>query len=281
MTSEVNRQFEQLSPTAIFMLGSGGEGVALLRCALAARGYGPAAWGKTTRQTAQPFDEHLRAAVVAFQRQHDLTPDGIAGPLTLAALAAPAAPPADPLALLAPLRAAALQAGGSGVTRAVAVARAALALHIRETGGNNRGPTVEAIQLYAAGATHYAWCAAFCQLCLRLGFEAAGQKLPLGVGISCSSLVVRAAKLSRVFELRGAGTGRFPAGTPQPGDLLVLRGGPTHYRHVGLVVAAPRADGVVPTIEGNTNDAGSAEGDGVYEKERRPKRTPCVFVTLR
>lgn len=281
MGSDTITQLAQLPPGTLLMLGSAGEPVALLKRALQEHGYGRAAWRNADPQPGARFDEHLRAVVVAFQRQHGLTPDGVAGPLTLGALIAPATAQADPQQLLAPLRDAAVQASGGGLQRALAVAREALQLHIRETGGNNRGPTVEAIQLYAEGSTHYAWCAAFCHLCLRFGFEAAGQKLPLSIGISCSSLVARAQKLNRVFELSGAGAGQFPPGTPQPGDLLVLRGGPTHYRHVGLVVAAPRADGVVPTIEGNTNDAGSADGDGVYEKERRPKRTPCVFVTLR
>lgn len=281
MTSDAIQQLMQLPHGALFMLGSCGERVALLKRALSEHGYGPVAWRNAAPQTGARFDERLRAAVVAFQRQHGLAPDGVVGPLTLSALTAPDPPKADPLALLAPLREAAVQAGGSGAQRAVAVARAALRLHIRETGGNNRGPTVEAIQLYAAGSTHYAWCAAFCHLCISFGFAAAQSKPPLSVGISCSSLVARAAKLNRVFELADASAGQFKLGTPQPGDLLVLRGGPTHYHHVGLVVAAPRPDGVVLTIEGNTNDAGSSEGDGVYEKERKPKRMPCVFVTLR
>lgn len=281
MGTDTMTQLAQLPPGTLLLLGSTGQPVALLKRALVEHGYGPAVWRDANPQPGARYDERLRAVVVAFQRQHGLTPDGIAGPQTLGALCAPIAAQADPQRLLAPLRQAAKQASGGGVLRAVAVARAALKLHIRETGGNNRGPTVEAIQLYAAGSTHYAWCAAFCQLCLRLGFAAAGQKMSLSIGISCSSLVARAHKQRRVFELGGAGAGQFSPGTPQPGDLLVLRGGPTHYRHVGLVAAAPRADGVVVTIEGNTNDAGSADGDGVYEKERQPKRTPCVFVTLR
>jgi hypothetical protein len=280
MTTDTMKRLAQMPKGTLLMLGCSGDEVVLLKRALGEHGYGPAAWRDAGKQLGVVFDENLRIVVTAFQRRHGLEPDGIAGPLTRGMLVAPATPKSDPLALLAPLRQAA-QAGGTGVQNAVAVAREALRMHIHETGGNNRGPTVEAIQLYAAGSTHYAWCAAFCHLCISFGFAAAQSKPPLSVGISCSSLVARAAKLNRVFELADASAGQFKLGTPQPGDLLVLRGGPTHYHHVGLVVAAPRPDGVVLTIEGNTNDAGSAEGDGVYEKERKPKRTPCVFVTLR
>jgi hypothetical protein len=162
----------------------------------------------------------------------------------------------------------------------VAVARAALELHVRETGGQNRGPLVEAIQLYAAGARYFPWCVAFCDVCLRLGFAAVGQEPPLSLGLSCSKLVRGVDILGRVYELAETSTGRYPLRQAQPGDLLVLRGGETGFRHMGLVVEPQQADGTVPTIEGNTNDAGSAEGDGVYMKHRNPRRSPAVFVSM-
>ena len=222
-------------------------------------------------------------AVTLFQKAKGLQVDGIVGPQTLAALCkkpSPAPPAADPLARLEPLREAARSAAGSGTQRAVAVAREALSLHIRETGGKNRGPLVDAIQLFAASSTGYAWCAAFCDTCLRLGFEAAGGKPPLRVGVSCSSLVRRAGRKGLVFEPQGFSLGQYPSARPRPGDLLVLRGGKTGFHHVGLVVGAPQPDGRIPTIEGNTNDSGSAEGDGIYKCVRNPARPHCVLVRL-
>lgn len=47
-----------------------------------------------------------------------------------------------------------------------------------------------------------------------------------------------------------------------PGDIVVFR-----FSHIGLAVQEQR-NGAVVTIEGNTNGAGSSEGDGVYKKSR-------------
>lgn len=246
-------------------------------------GVGPPEWRDINRAIAGGYDLGLVTTVTLFQRAVGLEADGIAGPKTLAALCrkpSPAPPAADPLARLEPLREAARSAAGSGTQRAVAVAREACDLYIRETGGRNRGPLVDAIQLFAAGSTGYAWCAAFCDTCLRLGFEAAGGKPPLRVGVSCSSLVQRAGKKGLVFEPQGFSLGQYPSARPLPGDLLVLRGGETGFHHVGLVVGASQPDGRIPTIEGNTNDSGSAEGDGVYKRLRNPARPRCVLVRL-
>lgn len=267
-------------PTGIVLrLGSRGHAVALLRRALALHGLGPYSWRNFNKAVSDRFTDSVLSAVVVFQRCHGLKLDGIVGPLTWRALVGA---PQVPLAvdLLEPLRSAADSAVGDGPRRAVAVARAALALHVRETGGQNRGPLVEAIQLYVAGSRHYPWCAAFCDVCLRLGFAAAGQFMLLNVGISCSSLVRRAREVGRVYEVEDHSTGQFRISRPQPGDLMVMRGGDTGYKHLGLVADCQQEDGGIPTIEGNTNDAGSAEGDGVYEKLRYPRCVPSVFVTF-
>jgi hypothetical protein len=276
-------ELQQLPPETLLRLGSAGRAVVLLKRALAGHGYGPAQWQDPVRALSGNYDAALRTVVTVFQRQHGLEPDGIAGPKTLKRLAQPPEARAD---LLAPLRAAAHNATGDGVERMLAVARAALALHIRETGGNNRGPLVEALQVHAGCREGDPWCAAFCDVCAGVGFGAAQQQLPLRIGVSCSDLIRRAAKQGRVFELAQSGTGEFPAGSPEPGDLLVLRAGKTStrakpYRHIGIVVSALNERGVLETIEGNTNDAGLADGDGVYQKRRDPRRALCVFVNLR
>lgn len=54
-----------------------------------------------------------------------------------------------------------------------------------------------------------------------------------------------------------------PGDTLLPGDIVSFL---PHFSHIGLV-AKPGKSSIV-TIEGNTNDAGSREGDGCYEKTR-------------
>lgn len=279
----VVEELKQLPPDAVLRLGSSGRCVVLVKRALAGHGYGPTAWKEHQRQLGAVYDTALLTVVRVFQRQQGLEADGIVGPRTLARLLAE--PQAKP-DLLAVLRQAAHSTAGDGIARTLAVARAALALHIRETGGNNRGPLVEALQVYAGCYEGDPWCAAFCDVCVRLGFEAAGLKPPLRIGVGCSDLVRRAAKLERVFELEHAGLGEYALGAPEAGDLLVLRSSKKAasakpYRHIGLVVSPLNARGVLETIEGNTNDAGSADGDGVYLKRRDPQRALSVFIRLR
>jgi hypothetical protein len=59
------------------------------------------------------------------------------------------------------------------------------------------------------------------------------------------------------------------SGTPQRGDLFGLYY--DHLKrigHVGFVDQWSTSTGYAITVEGNTNEAGSREGDGVYRKRR-------------
>ena len=55
-----------------------------------------------------------------------------------------------------------------------------------------------------------------------------------------------------------------PAGRDiQPGDIVVFR-----FSHIGLAVSRPDANGIVETIDGNTDGDGSREGGAVFVKRR-------------
>lgn len=66
---------------------------------------------------------------------------------------------------------------------------------------------------------------------------------------------------------------------PVPGDLFILLNGSGQAHHIGFVVSEPGEDGRFRTIEGNTNEGGSPNGDGVYERERNA-RSGVVFIAL-
>lgn len=51
-----------------------------------------------------------------------------------------------------------------------------------------------------------------------------------------------------------------------PGDIFLLRGKGFHWYHTGLVIAVH--EGSFETIEGNTNNDGSSNGNGVYRRVR-------------
>ena len=62
---------------------------------------------------------------------------------------------------------------------------------------------------------------------------------------------------------RSTWTLKPPGRDIQRGDIVVF-----NFSHVGIAVGPVDANGFVPTVEGNTNAAGSREGDGVYRKLR-------------
>lgn len=145
----------------------------------------------------------------------------------------------------------------------VELARVHLRRKAREIGGDNRGPWV---RHYCRGQS-VAWCQGFASTIWADAARGVGGEPPLELvldGIWCL-FVPRL-----VQEARGRGL--FADGRegvhPAPGSMFFVRGGPYGYTHVGLVIEA-HADGTMTTIEGNTNDDGSANG---YEVARRVRR---------
>lgn len=59
----------------------------------------------------------------------------------------------------------------------------------------------------------------------------------------------------------------------QPGDFVVF-----DFSHIGLVVEDKGA--TILTIEANTNNAGSRDGDGCWEKARKPRSLVQCFVRV-
>jgi CHAP domain len=125
---------------------------------------------------------------------------------------------------------------------------------VTEHGGENRGPEVERFQRAVDGkARGEPWCMAFVQfvtgeVCRRLGV-----RNPLPQSEHC--LTVFYSTVSAYRSEKGS-----------PGFVAIWQHGKTSAGHTGFVTEP----GVVyfRTIEGNTNSAGSREGDGVYEKKR-------------
>ena len=58
-------------------------------------------------------------------------------------------------------------------------------------------------------------------------------------------------------------TKRTPGADIKRGDLIVYT-----FSHIGIATSGVDSRGYFTTVEGNTNEAGSREGDGVYRKSR-------------
>ncbi|PRY10276.1 CHAP domain-containing protein [Pontibacter ummariensis] len=127
---------------------------------------------------------------------------------------------------------------------------------VNERGGNNRGPEVKQYLASVNLSEGYAWCGAFANWVMKQ----CGMQAPKGAAMAMAWF-----PNSKTIWKRS----RKDNATPQRGDLFAL-----YYNslgrigHVGFIEKWDYGDGYAITVEGNTNDAGSREGDGVYRKRR-------------
>jgi len=138
------------------------------------------------------------------------------------------------------------------------VERARSYIGVREATGNNDGEEVGYFLSTTGLGEGYAWCVAF----LNAIHEECGQPTPEKGAWSPAWF-----PSSRTIYIRGKAEGI----SPQPGDV-----GGIYFRSKGRIahgfLVEEWGNKIVTTIEGNTNEAGSREGDGVYRKRRLKKQ---------
>ena len=111
----------------------------------------------------------------------------------------------------------------------------------------------------------YAWCAAFVYWLCRTA------------GVPADLLPQRRSAAAVINWERWARANQIITTSPRRGDLMFwLNANGTG--HIGIVTSF--TGGIAKTIEGNTNEAGSREGDGVYRKERADT-SRIQFIALR
>ncbi len=130
---------------------------------------------------------------------------------------------------------------------------------IRELTGKNDGKQIEAYQKVTKAPKHSPYCASFVAWCF----------------VQCEVKTVQSAwspswfPQNKVIYKQGKGI------IPQSGDVFGLYY-PSKKRvaHVGFI--HKWGDVYIITVEANTNDAGSREGDGVYKKRRLKRQIYIV-----
>jgi hypothetical protein len=207
--------------------------------------------------TLDPATPAFASAVVTFQQAKGLTADGKLGPSTLAALMPPTPLPAFN--------------GTEAALMLIAACTGEANKGVREV-GKNAGPDVEKYLKSVGLAKGNPWCAAFVSWC---HMTSRGLSKPPKW---CSGSAV---SLYQAAKARGA-TCVTPADADfktkvQPGmiwsraqtpeDAAAARKGKWCQGHTGIVVKVDHIGW--HTIEGNTNAAGSREGDGVYRKTHK------------
>jgi hypothetical protein len=135
---------------------------------------------------------------------------------------------------------------------------------IRESGGPNQGADIQeffAADNYKPNAADngYAWCAAFvCRIMqLAMGGRTWTFQRPTTPG-------AWAFEKWSIAQDSSTWTLKSPGNDIRRGDIVIFE-----FSHIGIAVGFPDKHGWVMCVEGNTNAAGSREGDGVYLKRRR------------
>ena len=123
--------------------------------------------------------------------------------------------------------------------------------------GSNRGAYVE-LYLESVGLeAGLPYCAAFVSWC----YQNAGVQAPISGWVPSFSR-----KANRIYQ-----RGRFQKKTPQTADVfLIWYPSLNRPAHIGFIDQWDSS--WIITVEGNTNDNGSREGDGVYRKRRLKKQ---------
>lgn len=152
-------------------------------------------------------------------------------------------------------------------TIAEAVAQAAESkIGVRESGGNNKGAALQPFfdaDSYDPNGTKpgddgYPWCAAFVCWCVMVAV--AGRSITFKRPTTPSAWGMEAWSLA---QDRSTWTLKPPGRDIARGDIVVFT-----FSHVGIAVGGVDANGYVKTVEGNTDEAGSREGGGVFAKSR-------------
>ena len=132
--------------------------------------------------------------------------------------------------------------------------------------GSNRGPNLQ--EFFDAddydpngskpGDSGYAWCAAF--VCRIVQLAMVGGKWTFKRPTTAGAWAFEAWSRNQDSST----STRKPAGNDiQRGDIVVFRAS-----HIGIAISSPDKNGMVQTIEGNTNAAGEREGIAVMQKSR-------------
>lgn len=134
---------------------------------------------------------------------------------------------------------------------------------VHEQGGNNRGARVEEYQAAAGAKPGDPWCASFVYWCFERAARAPGVPNPLP-------------RTPGVLSMWHRSPAPAQRKSPTAGALFVQDKG-HGLGHIGFV------EGVGPdliyTVEGNTNDGGSREGDAVMRRSR-PRGTVMGYLNF-
>lgn len=135
---------------------------------------------------------------------------------------------------------------------------------VKET-TNNGGPQVDQYLASVGLGTGYAWCMAFVYWSYQQAAKNTGITNPL-------------TKTGGVLNQWNNTPPQYKKKTPSVGSIFIMDLGKGNG-HTGIVTKV-NADGTINTIEGNTNAAGSANGNAVLRRKRVVGSPIVGFITI-
>jgi peptidoglycan hydrolase-like protein with peptidoglycan-binding domain len=131
-------------------------------------------------------------------------------------------------------------------------------------GQSNSGPWVRSYMDGNEGGD-WLWCMGFVQTIIDQAASAEGKdfRTLIPLTYSCDTVGTTGTQkglLTRYTQIRKNPT------IAKPGDVFLVQKTPNDWVHTGIITGV--RDGVIETIEGNTNEDGSSNGIGVYKRSR-------------
>jgi hypothetical protein len=200
-------------------------------------------------------------AVKQFQKKNGLVVDGVVGDITFNKLILPMT---NALMKIPnngkPLRKMVIEYGQQHFKQ-----------HPREIGGSNKGPWV---RLYMKGneGLSWPWCAGFVCYILNQARNSANVPSPITPSFSCDSLAA-SAKKNNIFLKESEISDK---NIIKPGSFFLSRRTSMDWEHIGIVTLVE--NDIFYSIEGNTNDEGSAEGYEVCKRIRNYKGKDFILI---
>jgi hypothetical protein len=156
----------------------------------------------------------------------------------------------------------------------VEYAKLHLSCRPREVGGQNMGPWV---RMYMGGkeGVDWPWCAGFVSFLLKQACESLGRPIPFQTSPSCYLMAQSAMKKPGMY-IYGKGKATGDLGDKLNGAIFFVRS-PGKWSHTGIVLQALSES--FYTIEGNTNDEGSAEGHEVCQRIRGYENKDFILLS--
>jgi Putative peptidoglycan binding domain len=155
--------------------------------------------------------------------------------------------------------------GSSLASTVLRVAKQHLTQGPIEVGGDNRGPWV---RVYCGGneGTEWRWCAGFVSFIIRQACLMLDRAAPLKGTYSCDSLAYQAKDQDLFVSGKDVADGTVDWNDLGAAQIFLVRRSATDWIHTGFSFSG--ADQTFATIEGNTNDDGSANGYEVCKRTR-------------